>query len=263
VTQLPEWPPKDEVVGFFNQHIVPIFFTFKKGEKRHSGVITTSVLSILDQWFLVTAGHCIEQIEDNVKKYGYIIEKCRLIDSAGLEAKFHHPIPFDYDGAYPTHSKNPDFDYGLILIREHYRSLLQANGIIPLNEEVWEKQPENPDFFLLLGVPDQLTEIENEKLRIIATLHVIEPFESRPDCFSETSAPTFYGKIRLSHPVTNIEGMSGGPVLSFKKTKTGELKYWLHAMQSRWILSKKYIAACLTKPFAGYIKNIIEKHIKK
>ena len=91
VRQLPEWPPKDEVVGFFNQHMVPIFFTFKKEEKRHSGIITAFVLSILDEWFLVTAGHCIEQIEDNVKKIWLYYRKVSINRFCRVGSKISSP----------------------------------------------------------------------------------------------------------------------------------------------------------------------------
>lgn len=53
----------------------------------------------------------------------------------------------------------------------------------------------------------------------------------------------------------NIVGMSGGPLLSFKGIESGELKYWLCAVQSRWIKGKRLIAACLMKPFASLVKN--------
>jgi len=73
-------------------------------------------------------------------------------------------------------------------------------------------------------VPDQLTE---DKINITTTIHKVMECGSLPSEFEKTEAPTFYGKIHLGDDLTSIVGMSGGPLLSFKRTESGELKYWL------------------------------------
>ncbi|MCL4264334.1 MAG: hypothetical protein KJ069_14010 [Anaerolineae bacterium] len=46
----------DAWVHFFQRHLVPIVFTFSNGEKVHRGIVTAFVISVLDHWFLITAG---------------------------------------------------------------------------------------------------------------------------------------------------------------------------------------------------------------
>jgi hypothetical protein len=254
----PYWPPNDALVGYFSRHLVPVYFTFEKGEITHSSYMSAFLISIDDKWFLITAGHCMEDIEKNIKS-GYEIKTCRLIDSGGLAARHINPIPFDYLSAPKIHVDIEGFDYGAIYINDYYKALLLTNKVVPLSEHVWERQPSDPDFYLLLGLPNELTEVTDEYFSIGTTLHHIKELDQRPPDFPETRAPMFYGQIELDDTLTNIKGMSGGPIFSFKRGEKGELKYWLHALQSRWIPSKKYIAACLTTPFLVSLKKEISK----
>jgi hypothetical protein len=254
----PFWPPNDALVGYFSKHLVPVYFTFEKGETTHSGYMSAFLISMDDKWFLITAGHCMEEIENNIKK-GYEIKRCRLIDSGGLVAHHINPIPFDYLSAPKIHVDVAGFDYGAIYINDYYKSLLVKNNVKPLSEHVWEKQPDDPDFYLLLGIPRELTEVNDEYFSIGTTLHHIKALDQRLSDFPDTKAPMFYGEIQLDNTLTNIKGMSGGPIFSFKKNEKGELKYWLHAVQSHWLPNKKYIAACLTSPFLMSLKEVITK----
>lgn len=249
-------PSKDEIAGYFNQHCVPIYIHINKGEDSHDYVISSFVISIDDEWFLITAGHCLNKIE-KIKEAGYKITKARFLDCGGLTAKHFLPIPFDYDSSVIAHLGDDKYDYGIIHITKYYRNLMECNEIIALNEETWEKQPTNPDFYFLLGIPGQLTNVTEDKIQITTTLHTVTKCESVPDSFEKTDAPTFYGHIHLDDNLTSIVGMSGGPLFSFKRTDSSELKYWLCAVQSRWIPSEKLIAACLMNPFASLVKDIM------
>lgn len=254
---------QSRIVGFFQQHLLPAIFTFIKGDDVHNFSITTFVVSIDKDWFLVTAGHCLKDIEYLVKKQGYKFVQCRLVDTNGIYANHQQPIPFDFLDAYQFYLTDP-FDYGIVYLREHYRELLLVNNIKPLNEETWEKQPVNPDFYWLLGVPDELVQERDGRYSTITTFHPVKPLNERPPEFKKTNAPVFYGEVALGDAVSDIKGMSGGPVFSFKED-SGNLRYWLHAVQSGWIKSKRYISALLTTPFMIALKDDIKKnrHILK
>lgn len=247
-------PSKDEIAGYFNQHCVPLHVHFNKGKENHHYVFSTFIISIANEWFMITAGHCLREIE-KVKNAGYSIVKTNLIDFVGKNAKHFQPIPFDFGSSHSAHLADDKYDYGIIHISYYYRRLTESNSIIALNEEVWEKQPKDPDFYFLLGVPDQLTQVTENKIRIIPAIYLVTKCDSVPEEFEKTDAPTFYGKVQLDSKVSSILGMSGGPLLSFKKTESGDLKYWLCAVQSRWIPRKKLIAACLMKPFASFVRE--------
>lgn len=255
-------PSRDKIAGYFNQHCAPLYIHFKKNDEHHHYVFSTFVMSIDDEWFLVTAGHCLKEIE-KIKNAGYSIAKSSLLDFGGLNAKHFQPIPFDFENSIYGHLDDNKYDYGIIQLSTYYRRLMESNDISALNEEVWEKQPKDPDFYFLLGVPDQLTEVTEDKIKITTTLHTVIKCDSVPIEFEKTEAPTFYGEIHLDDDLSSIKGMSGGPLFSFKRTESGELKYWLCAVQSRWIKNKRLIAACLINPFASCIKDKMREISKK
>ena len=64
-------------VDYFQQHLVPIYFAFNNGQKSHVAVVTAFVMSLADQWLLVSAGHCIRDTETN-SQTGHKITACRL-----------------------------------------------------------------------------------------------------------------------------------------------------------------------------------------
>jgi hypothetical protein len=235
---------------------VPLHLHFIKGDESHHYVFSTFVISIEDGWFLITAGHCLKEIED-ILKAGYFIEKGELLDFVNINSTYSHSVPFNFEASFSGHMGDNKYDYGIIYLEDHYKRLLEANGVKALDEEVWEKQPDDPDFYLLLGVPGQLTEVTEDKITITTALYSVTKCEKTPEEFEKTDAPTFYGKIHLDDNSLSIKGMSGGPLFSFKSTDSGELKYWLCAVQSRWIQPKKLIAACLTTPFISFVKSTI------
>jgi hypothetical protein len=247
----------NDLVSFFHRHVVPVCFTFQKQKATSTFVVTTFVLSVSEHWFLITAGHCIQEIETWIEN-GYEIAHCYLIDSLGLGATHQEPIPFVYRDSYPVClSDEHAFDYGIMRLSPYYRQLLQANNVQPLNEEVWKKQPTNIDFYILLGIPAELVKVDPSNIEIAATLHPIEPIAERPEGFTEVDAPLFYGRIILGNEITSIKGMSGGPIFAFKKNENGELRYWLTALQSRWLPQSHYIAACPTKLLGHFLEEII------
>ncbi|MCQ3972403.1 MAG: hypothetical protein DPW09_03030 [Anaerolineae bacterium] len=247
----------DELIGFFHRHLVPIFFTFEKEKDIQNFVVTAFVLSVLDQWFLITAGHCIREIEKLTDSYGYKIVGCQLIDFLGLGATNQRPIPFVYEGSHPTClSDNYAFDYGVMVLSGYYKKLLQANNIQALNEEVWKKQPNKVDLYMLLGIPAELVKVDPDIIEIVPTLHTIESVSQKPDGFTETDAPLFYGKIALNNDLKSIKGMSGGPIFAFSRNEQGELRYWLTALQSRWLPETHFIAACPTNLLGHFLESI-------
>ena len=248
----------DEMVGFFQRHVVPLLFTFQKGQVSESFVVTAFVLSVSDQWFLITAGHCIRDIEARVDCYGYGNTHSQLIDSLGLGATHPEPIPFVYKDSYPTQlSDDYAFDYGVMALSPYYRQLLQANNVQPLNEEVWKKQPSEVDFCMLLGIPTELVKVDSASVEVTPTLHPVELVDQVPKGFARVDAPLIYGRIVLGEGMSSIKGMSGGPFFAFHRGDKGDLRYWLIALQSRWLPESHYIAACPTRLLGHFLEHVL------
>ncbi|HTP09238.1 MAG TPA: hypothetical protein VMP08_13370 [Anaerolineae bacterium] len=215
-------------------------------------------MSVADQWFLATAGHCIQNIDEAIKA-GYSIAACNLLDSLGLNALHKEPVPFSYENSHPTHLVDDEgFDYGIIPLSEIYRGLLEKNSVKPLNEEVWKKQPapSNVGFYLLMGIPWDFVAYNPDNVELVTTLHQVEPINERPQGFTKNKIPLFYGRINLMEGMTHLQGLSGGPIFAFCD-RDGQMKYWLIALQSKGLPESHYIAACPTYYLGSAIEKIL------
>lgn len=251
-------PIDDELVAFLHQHVVPVFFTLEKGQDTEHRVMTTFVLSVSNRWFLITAGHCVQQVETRTKRDGYGIVQCLLMDSLGLGATYREPIPFVYEQAQPVClSDDLGFDYGVIDLSPHYKQLLQANNVRGLNEEVWKKQPGEVDFYGLLGIPTELIKLESEGIWVTPVPLIVDRISQKPKGFTKVNADLFYGRIVLPNGMTSIEGMSGGPVFAFHRNENGETRYWLTALQSQWLPNSHYIEACPTRLLGHFLEELV------
>lgn len=260
---------RDELVGFFHRHLVPICIIFDKDKKNAVYVATSFVVSIRNQWFLVTAGHVAKEINEYLNDTSFQLLNAFLYDSGGLHVKHLDPIPFELTPeTFIVLGDDDTLDYAVIYINDYYRKLLQKNGIEPLNEQVWLHQPENPEFYTLLGVPNRLITVEwnNDvkrtvsSLKIITTLHRVIYSQVRPDGLKKLEYPRWYGYIDLNESVNDIKGASGGPIFAFKRTNQDELRYWLVGIQSTWNPSTKAISACPAIILCNYLDNILKQY---
>lgn len=247
------------LVGFFQRHVVPILFCFSKDGRAHYSVITSLLLSVRDELFLVTAGHCIDDVQRNLDG-GAKLERVLLIDSMGDGAVHDHPVPFYWgeDVAGRLFS-DPDHDFGLVILDDITGRALLANGLVPLTEEVWELQPDKPDHFFMVGVPAELATPAAPVTRLTTVLLKVIEAPERPAGLRQTNAERWYGYVTLpSEGLADIAGMSGGPIFSYKQGPDGQGKYWLHAIQSAWHKPTRAIAACPTRPLGRLIVEILE-----
>lgn len=236
-----------EIVSFFERHLTPMIFTFTRSGDTQRLTITAFVLSVADEWFLVTAAHCLRLVEEMSTEHGYRLDSCRLVDCLGPTARHFTSIPFAYEQAEPIRvSEDLDYDYGVIRLSGYYRQLLDNNGIVPLNEDVWRLQPTSPDFYLLVGMPSELFDASPRAMTVGGALLYLDELSEKPDGFSGGDGPMFYGRLSPSMALSSIQGMSGGPILAFKANDRKELRYWVVALQSRWLSDSRCIAACRT-----------------
>lgn len=251
-----ESPHSHNLIRFFHRHFVPIHFTFEKAGLGESGVLSAFVLEVSNCWMLVTAGHCLDDVETRISD-GWRITNCCLIDGCGQGAQYRDSIPYEFDLS-PTYRIDEDgFDFGVLPIPNNTRRLMEANGITSLDERVWRETPDNFDFFLLLGVPDRLTTCNGETVDLASVLVSVTKMTEEPKAFEKVEAPTFFGRVARADYLPHIAGMSGGPIFGFNVSEAG-LKYWLHAVQSRWIQGERLIAACEIKPFAKMIEEVLQ-----
>ena len=98
---------ENDFLAFFHRHLIPMVFVFKKADVTTSFVITTFVLSVQGQWFLVTAGHCLQKV-DELKNISlpnatcgiyFLFEKGKIVyvgqSKSVINRLNNHPVKYD------------------------------------------------------------------------------------------------------------------------------------------------------------------------
>ncbi len=259
---------KDEIVALFHRHLVPLCIVFTTENKGAVYVATAFVLSAEGEWLLVTAGHVASDIKDYLENPQYCLVNAFLYDYGGLGAIHYEPIPFELTtDNLLIFGDDTTLDYAVIHLRPHYKNLLIVNNIEPLNEETWLKHPQNPEYFMMLGVPREMVSVEwnNDAKSAINQVNVataflpIEHVEQGPDGLAIRSFDRWYGYVTVTTPLDDISGKSGAPVFAFQHTVNGEWRYWLIGVQSSWNRGNKAIAVCP----AQILGNCLAKEVKK
>jgi hypothetical protein len=255
-----------EVIRFFCRHLVSLSGWYQWvnsdgkpfGEKyffSYSGF----VISIQGVWNLVTAGHILEELEQSLKDKKIQITECSLVDIFGLNAASNIPIPFDYNHApkFFIYNKEEGVDFGLVIIRSHYRDLLKTNGIVPIQEKDWKNIPDElASKHIMLGLPQYFIKTRVIKERVVGSVApAVIGVERIYDESLVKKYPQFIGKLSdTGYIVEDITGMSGGPILGFSKDWK---KYWIVAVQSSWISDRRITFGCPVSFFTQIVEEFI------
>src|SRR6266496_4083031 len=149
LVDLPDLPPasertvSDRTIAFFARHFVRLGWTDTTPGERSAmneglgqiGNASCFIISVRDQWFLITAGHVIKDVETAISN-GQALGSWYLDDTSSLGAVSNISIPFDYPNSYKFWFYDDlGADYALIHIRQYYRRLLEANHVVAINEQ--------------------------------------------------------------------------------------------------------------------------------
>ena len=182
----------------------------------------------------------------------------RLIDTLSTNAIDNHPIPFVFKRSeVQLFYEQGEYDYGVIRLSNYYSRLLTKNGVKPLDEEVWRKQPSMPQYHLVIGIPQQLTNYSSNESYISPTMLFIEKLNQKPPQLEYSAVPHFYGKVILPHPDFDIKGMSGGPILALQYDTDGHLRYWIVALLISWQENYRYIIGCWITEFGNFLETLL------
>ena len=266
------------MVGFFAKHMIGIAATQVHGDPPVENVflIAGFVASIKGEWFFVTAGHCLDDLEAAIKSTS--IENVRLVDYMGQQAVDKSPIPFDYAGSLRDfhHDERTGVDAGFVHIRPFYRRQLEANGIVAHDEVQWKRQPGKFEAAWMMGIPSSTVRRRDEESYWFSTSMIpLEIVESTPQNFIDDSPGDstdgerslrdrlFYARFpddidlpKNERGDDDIRGMSGGPIFGFADSM-GTPKYWIAAVQSCWYPRSRLIRGT---PFP-LIGDTMEKYL--
>ena len=276
----------DQVLSRLIKHVVCLCWVDVKSEPDGDGnresdfdpsafVISSFVVSIGNIWFLVTAGHILKDLQSRLDN-GRCIMKSRLF--AGLAScPSSEPIPFTLGDTPQWYIYEDGLDYAVIPLRPAFVRLLIADGIAALNENHWKDYPQENEEYVLLGFPTQAQDISITSSGEIGNINVslgcpllpVFP-ESEPPSVLKCEHDRFYAKVPLASgmvddpnvKLTDIDGMSGGPIFTIKWLDDTNMEYWLFAVQSGWHRSTRILAACPILPLTNAIANSFDKHLE-
>jgi hypothetical protein len=267
-----------QILAYFGNHLVSLGGSYVEidaagrdvGEEKffaYSGF----VMSVRGVWCLVTAGHCIENLEQPLRAKRILLTSCVLADYFGSAPRVAEPMPFDYEGAHALaiHDSAAGLDFALVPLRDFYRMSLEANGIRAISEENWVAQdPAACDFFALLGLPECLVPDPRGLVPhgdrvagvVNPTLVWVHPVTLPPEDIPTATFPWFIGRVGSAAELSSIVGMSGGPIFGFKKGMDGLLRYWIVAVQSWWRPATRITFGCPVRTFAALVEKELQRH---
>lgn len=218
-------------------------------------------------WFLVTAGHVLDGI-DHERSEGIKLGSFRLWDGWAPEARDRPYLPFGFDGAAKLRLNRDGLDYGLIELRPYYVKSLEANGIVPVGEESYEKSwPADFHGYAMIGVPGRTVALDRHGecavkfTQSVCAIHLAELKEPPQELVKPFHR--FYARLLIPEHSpeweemgADIRGMSGGPVIGVRRDGN-KLQYWIVAVQSGWLESRRIIAACYFQQFARIVGDLM------
>ena len=95
------------------------------------------VVSMRSEWFLITSGHVLKEIEQDLLA-GHKLEEWTLEVEDHPGAASHVLIPFAFAEAEKrSWSDRGEGDYGFVHLKSEYPPLLETNGIVAMDERAW------------------------------------------------------------------------------------------------------------------------------
>lgn len=252
------------LLQFFCRHLVALCITVKDrcagqtGNQPRFNSYSGTLLRIREATYFLTAGHILKNIYEETKNDRVEICGAVLADSFGPNPVSLQPIPFDLLNEPRSYVDDPEagLDYGVIQLRQNYSRLLEANGLVFIDEENWRNQPDNLDGYLMLGLPQTLASKQISKSGeatvepvIISVQKTGTSIEGR----TPTRNPQFVGQIDPQLPLRSIVGMSGGPIFGVKLGPPTQ--YWIVALQSAWLPSSGVVVGCPLPLLASFLTN--------
>jgi uncharacterized protein (DUF433 family) len=266
-----------DMLRFFCDHLVVLGGSYVPLDaQRHDAgaekffAFSGFILSVREVWCLVTAGHAIQELEDNLGARRIRLANCCLADYFGSKPRVAEPMPFDYAdcGKIFIDDEKEGLDFALLTIRPFYQMSLEANGIRAISEVNWVAQDVSAcELFALLGLPNCLVDKPWELVPhgdrfagvINPALVTVEATTLPPDEMPDSRFPWFVGRVGAATGLPDVVGMSGGPIFGFAKRPGGLWEYWIVAVQSRWRSSSRVIFGCPLRTFAQLVEQELQR----
>jgi hypothetical protein len=239
---------------FFLPHLIALYVRFDRGPgtKEQADALSCFVIELEDNWFLITAGHILNDL-DKLLAHGGRIHESTLFDGWSGRSAQAPAIPFNYaDSARFFIDDDDGIDVGVISLPPFLRRSLVASGVQPVRQALWTNPPEFPDRLVVVGLPSELMEgrlsyADRKSLSVEPVIMLLHSCEEPPEM--KKRFRRLYGRFDASSPTTpademlsDVVGLSGGPVFAFKIYSDNAVKYWVVGIQSSWVRELRVLA---------------------
>jgi hypothetical protein len=238
-------------VSFLARHLVSLAVIGPKVDEHRRVVAGQQiygysgfVIEFLNEWFVVTAGHVLNEIGDTLRACPNGEVRLVLWDSFGIDATTELPIPMEFDSVVmgAIDDDRAGLDIGMIRVSPYYRANLEKNRIVPVDEATWRYPGDDPyDLYGVLGFPEELTVNDmwidpsgRKNVGSITPKFVTGTLSTVVSSIKRPARIPWLGIALADSGLTSIKGMSGGPVFGFRQGRDGGWKYWVIAVQSWW-----------------------------
>lgn len=227
-------------------------------------VFSGFVVEIAGEWFYITAGHIIRDIQRALDT-GSTFDVWRLGDQTAGHSFQDTAVPYAFDIANwcVVEDESLGLDYAAAHLGGLYRRQLEVGGVVPFGPDPWSDHTVPHDHWALVGVPSESVAYDGKK--IITARIVVAPL-------TETEAPLlagakaenqFYAKLVVDAEgiLNDVDGMSGGPIVMLKYADN-RWKYSIIGVQSGWYRAQRTVAACPIRAFTDALHPVVEEALR-
>ncbi|MEX0887570.1 MAG: hypothetical protein WD009_14150 [Phycisphaeraceae bacterium] len=215
--------------------------TWMNGVRRF--VLSGCVFEYGDVWFLATAGHILSDFNAIIEAGGHL--SIGLLDAWSAERLTAVPVPLHYDRRWAFGYDDDGIDFGLILLPNNTRSLLESSGVHAIGPEHHAYEPDDDAFerCAVLGIPSSSQTAygagDMVTLGVAPTLVQLEHRFEVPESVVKPGVPLWYGRfLRTDEPTFGgMDGMSGGPVFGLQAQDDGGV--WFHVLGVQYAVKRR------------------------
>jgi hypothetical protein len=229
----------------------------KEHEEFH--FFSGGVFAVKGSWWIVTAGHVFEELEEGVRGGHVVVHQQFFIDYFGVAAEGQKPIPCDFMAMRKVWKYDRGLDFAVIPVPNYYRTLLEKNHIKPLDENAFAPPSDVMHYqYRIFGCPKHFTSQSRLTRDDPLVGHVKPTFPVVKREVDDTSCdyPMFKGVI--SEGLESVVGLSGGPILGLAEYK-GQHIYNVMALQSKWLKSTREIWGCPCHVFIPMAEELLRE----
>lgn len=201
---------------FLLPFLVGLFVVFEDTSgKPYRYIYSGFNLEIMGDWIYVTAGHCLDNIQEAIDQDDLELRAARLVDCVQLESPSQTPLPIALPNNLLTAFEKDDYgdgvrcDCGVLPMHGMFRDGMISNGIKAFPIQFCFRIQKHDTIFdrvFILGFPDFEKELYMDN-----GMFSSPPWVVPVDNLRIKSSLMLEGEIKGS--VKDIKGMSGGPVL--------------------------------------------------